>query len=203
MRPLALAALTSAASIAQAVGIDYAQADTSSTATTAVVVSALSPTNAATPSPLVSASYARWHSGEAAGIGYTYRWALSNQPQAWVVGAGVGANSFRNRSSSNEDDEAAVSARAQSEWFGPAPGGSYYALVQAASFRRTWLATAQYAPVGVPIAPEWTRYHERDYQATTFGVRISTGLPRWFLRIGVTRAEGVSRPYIGVAYNAF
>jgi hypothetical protein len=203
MRLLALAALTSAAPIAQGVGIDYAQVDTASNATSGVVVSALGPTDTATPPPLASATYARWSNGEAASIGYVYRWALPGEDHRWFLGAGIGANSFRNRASSTDRDDAAVSARLQSEWLGPAPGGNYYALVQAASFRRTWLATAQYPFSWVPVAPEWTRYHERGYQSTSLGLRISVGVPRWFVRVGVIRAEGESRPYIGVAYNGF
>lgn len=203
-RRLALAALFGVPVVTHAQWIDYAQADTSSSATTAVVVSALGPTNAASPAPLITAGYTRWSSGQAAGIGAVYRWALTEQPHQWLVGAGLGVNSFRNRGSNSEEDEAAIAGRAQSEWFGPAWGGNYYALAQAATFRQTWLATATYMPGGgVPVAPEWTRYHERGYQATTLGLRISVGVPRWFLRVGVTSAEGETHPYIGVAYNAF
>jgi hypothetical protein len=86
---------------------------------------------------------------------------------------------------------------------GPAPSGSYYALVQASSFRHSWLATAQYSPAGFGISPEWTRYREQDYQATSIGLRVATGVPRWFVRVGVTRAEGRSRPFVGAAYNGF
>jgi hypothetical protein len=203
IRRLALAGLMSTAPTAQAVGIDYAQADTASNATNGVVVSALGPTDTATPPPLVSATYARWSSGEAASIGYVYRWALPGEDHRWFVGAGFGANTFRNRASSTDHDDAALSARLQSEWLGPAPGGNYYGLIQAASFRSTWLATAQYAPSGLPVSPEWTRYHERGYQSTSLGLRISLGVPRWFLRVGMIRAEGESRPYVGIAYNAF
>jgi hypothetical protein len=97
IRRLALAGLMSTAPTAQAVGIDYAQADTASNATNGVVVSALGPTDTATPPPLVSATYARWSSGEAASIGYVYRWALPGEDHRWFVGAGFGANTFRNR----------------------------------------------------------------------------------------------------------
>ena len=53
------------------------------------------------------------------------------------------------------------------------------------------------------LALEWSRYHERGYQATNVGVRIALGSPRWFLRVGNNHAEGESRPYIGIAYNGF
>lgn len=202
-RCLALAALVTAAAPAHAGWADYAQADTSSSATTVVVVRALGASAAPTPAPLVSATYARWATGEAASLGYTYRWAVTGGPHGWLVGAGAGVNSFRNRASGGDPSDVAPSARAQSEWFGPVAGGNYYALAQASSFRGSWLATAQYAPSALPVAAEWTRYHERGYQATSLGARISTGVPRWFVRVGVTQAQRESRPYIGIAYNAF
>jgi len=203
-RRLALVALLGTPVATHAEWIDYAQADTSSSATTGVIVSALGPNSAASPAPLITVGYARWSSGEAAGIGAVYRWALTDQPHQWLVGAGIGVNSFRNRGTNSEEDEAAIAGRVQSEWLGPAWGGNYYVLAQAATFRQTWLATASYLPGGdVPLAPEWTRYHESGYQATSLGLRISIGVPRWFLRVGVTRAEGDTTPYIGVAYNAF
>ena len=183
--------------------IDYAQAETSASATTFVLVSAVGASDAARPAPLVSATYARWSTGEAGGAGYTQRWTVAGDTHRWLIGAGVGANIFRSRAAGDEQHESALSARLQSEWSGPAPGGAYYALAQASSFRGSWLATAQYTPSGLPLAVEWTRYHERNYQATSVGVRIATGAARWFVRVGVTHAEGESRPYVGVAYNAF
>lgn len=200
---MALAALATPPCIAHAAAIDYAQADTSESATTVVLVSAVGAGDAARPAPLVSANFTRWSSGEAAGIGYVHRLAVAGDVHRWVLGAGLGANAFRSRAAGDEQRESAVSARLQSEWFGPAPGGSYYALAQASSFRASWLATAQYTPAALPGAIEWTRYHERGYQATSVGVRLTLGAPRWFVRLGVTHAEGESRPYIGLAYNAF
>jgi hypothetical protein len=93
--------------------------------------------------------------------------------------------------------------RAQSEWSGPIAGGDYYVLLQGSSFRGSWLAAAQYAPGGWPVAFELSRYHERGYQATTAGLRIALGGSKWFLRVGNNRSQGDSQPYIGIAYNGF
>ena len=202
-RCLALAVLACLPAASRADWIDYAQVDTSSSATTFVVVGAVGAGDAARPAPLVSATFARWHTGEAASVGYTYRLSLTGDPHRWIVGVGAGANSFHNRASGGDPSDAALSARVQSEWLGPAPGGNYYALAQASSFRGSWLAAAQYGLAALPIAAEVTRYHERGYQATSVGARISIGVPRWFVRVGGTRAEGETRPYIGIAYNAF
>ena len=203
IRPFALALLAGLPLAAHADWVDYAQADTSSAATTFVIVGAVGASDATRPAPLVSATYARWDTGSATGLGYTYRWSLTGDPHRWIVGAGVGANSFHNRSSGGDPSKMAPSARVQSEWLGPAPGGNYYALAQASSFRGSWLGAAQYSPSALPVAAEWTRYHERSYQSTSLGVRISIGVPRWFVRVGATHANAETRPYIGIAYNAF
>jgi hypothetical protein len=63
-----------------------------------------------------------------------HRWALTTGAHSWLVGAGVGANAFRSRTAS-EENENALSLRAQSELSGPAPAGRYYALVQLSTFR--------------------------------------------------------------------
>ena len=199
----ALAALATLPAAARADWIDYAQAETSSSATTFVLVSAFGAGDAARPAPLVSATYVRWSTGEAAAVGYSHRWALVGGTHSWLVGAGVGANSFRSRAVGDEQHDAALSARLQSEWSGPAPGGSYYALAQASSYRGSWLAVAQYSPSALPVAAEWSRYHERNYQSTSLGVRVALGASRWFVRLGATRADNESNPYIGIAYNGF
>ena len=204
-KPLRAAALAVLAlfGAGHARAIEYAQLDTSSSATTAVLVHALGASTADAPAALLSATYARWSTGSAAAAGYTYRWALAGPTHQWIVGAGAGINDFHSRGGADSGHDTRLSARLQSEWQGPAPGGSYYALAQASSFRSSWLATAQYAPSGLPVALEWSRYHERGYQATNVGVRIALGSPRWFLRVGNNHAEGESRPYIGIAYNGF
>jgi hypothetical protein len=199
----ALAAAGLLLAAAQAHAIEYAQVDTSESATTAVVVHALGSGSAERPAALLSATYASWSNGHAAAAGYTYRWALAGDAHRWVVGAGVGLNEFRSRDPYNPQHATRLSARAQSEWFGPTLGGDYYVLLQGSSFRGSWLATAQYAPTGWPVAFELSRYHERGYQATNAGLRIATGVPKWFVRIGNNRSEGQSQPYIGIAYNGF
>ena len=68
---LALAALICVPVAAHAELIDYAQVDTSSSATTAVLVGAVGSGDAATPAPIVSATFTRWDTGEAASLGYT------------------------------------------------------------------------------------------------------------------------------------
>jgi hypothetical protein len=196
---LAAAALGAASS---AHAVEYAQLDTSSAATTAVLVHAIGSSSAATPAPLISATYARWDTGDATAAGIVYRWSVGGDTHNWVVGAGAGINDFHDRADPAAGHDTRSSARLQSEWYGPAPGGGYYALAQASSFRGSWLATAQYAPTGLP-ALEWSRYHERGYQATNIGLRIALGASRWFVRVGNTRAEGKSQPYIGIAYNGF
>ena len=206
---VALAFALPAASHAQ--WVDFAQIDASSDSSTLVLVRE-APRNvgnvgedgkAATPAPLLSATATRWSSGEALAIGYVLRWKIAQDEQQWLVGAGVGANSFRSRVVGNEERESALSARLQSEWFGPALGGSYYALAQASSFRGSWFATLQYSLPSLPLALEASRYHETTYQATTVGLRVAIGVPHWFVRVGAVRADGKSRPFAGVTYNAF
>lgn len=188
---------------ANAHALEYAQLDTSESATTAVLVHALGSGSAERPAALLSATYARWDSGHAAAAGYTYRWKLTGDAHQWIVGAGAGVNEFRSRDAANPEHDVRLSARVQSEWFGPAPGGNYYVLLQGSSFRGSWLATAQYAPGGWPVAFEVSRYHERGYQATNAGVRIALGGSKWFVRLGNNRSEGRSQPYVGIAYNGF
>jgi hypothetical protein len=198
---LVAASLLLGATHAQA--IEYAQLDTSSSATTAVLVHALGSSTAETPAALLSATYARWDTGHAAAAGATYRWQVAGDVHHWIVGLGAGVNEFRSRDVANPQHVTRLSARAQSEWYGPTVGGDYYVLLQGSSFRGSWLASAQYAPTGWPVAFELSRYHERGYQATNAGVRIALGASKWFLRVGNNRSEGDSQPYIGIAYNGF
>jgi hypothetical protein len=197
---MALSALLGAAT-AQA--IEYAQLDTASNATSAVLVHALGASTAERPAPLLSANYARWSGGEAAAAAAVYRWSIGGDTHHWTVGAGLGVNDLHDRDGPDAGHDTRSSARLQSEWDGPVPGGRYYALAQASTFRGSWLAVAQYAPAGWPVALEASRYHERGYQATNLGASFALGSTRWFLRAGNTHAEGVSRPYIGIAYNGF
>ena len=190
-------------SAANAQWLDYAQLDVAASATTVVLVTAVGKGDAEHPPPIVSATYTRWSSGEAAGAGYVYRWALPLQTQQWLVGVGVGVNANRSWPPSDTLNDSAITARAQSEWFGPAPGGSYYALAQVSSYRKTWLFTAQYTLADQPLSFEWTQYHERGYQSTGVGLRIATSVPRWFVRLGVSRGNDETGPYVGIVYNGF
>jgi len=61
----------------------------------------------------VSATFTRWDTGEAASLGYTYRWSLTGDPHRWIVGAGVGANSFHNRSSGGDPSQVVLGAPAR------------------------------------------------------------------------------------------
>jgi hypothetical protein len=202
-RSVALAALGLLPASGRAEWVDYAQADVSSSATTVVIVGAVGTGDDANPAPIVSASYTRWSSGEAGGAGFVYRWALPLQTQHWLLGAGVGVNANRSWAPADVESESALAVWLQSEWFGPVPGGTYYALARASSYRETWLATAQFSPSDLPVSAEWTRYHEHGYQATSVGLRVATGIARWFVRLGVTRGNGETGPYVGVVYNGF
>lgn len=203
LRPLAVAIglVLPAASMAQLV--DFAQLDASSDSSTLVLVRETPRSGTAAPAPLLSATATRWSSGEAAAVGYVYRWKISTGEQQWLVGAGAGANTFRSRAPGDESHESALSGRLQSEWFGPALGGSYYALAQGSSFRGSWFAALQYSPPGLPFAVEWSRYHESSYQATSAGLRIAIGVPHWFVRLGAVRADSQTRAFAGVTYNGF
>jgi len=202
-RPAALMALAMLPAAGNAQWLDYAQADISSSATTIVLVRAVGTGEDARPAPIVSGSYTRWSTGEAGGAGFVYRWALPLESQHWLLGAGVGVNANRGWAPAAEVRDSALALWLQSEWFGPVPGGSYYVLTRASSYRETWLATAQFSPADLPVSAEWTRYHEHGYQATSIGVRVATGVARWFVRLGVTSGNGETSPYLGVVYNGF
>lgn len=189
--------------MAQAQWVDFAQVDGSSDASTLVLVREAPRTAGAGPAPLLSVSATRWSSGQALAIGYVYRWTVAPGEHQWLLGAGAGANRFRSRAAGNDEDSAALSARLQSEWFGPLQGGTYYALVQVSSFRSASFATLQYNLPATAVALEVSRYHERTYQATGAGLRVGVGVPHWFVRVGAVHAQGKSRPYLGVTYNAF
>lgn len=199
-RSLAVAAVLAVPVASMAQLVEFAQIDIASNSSSLVLVSALA---RAAPAPLLSATASRWSTGEAAAVGYVHRWALVEGAHHWIVGAGVGANLFRSRAAGDSTQESGVSARVQTEAFGQAAGGDYYALAQASSFRHTWLGVLQYAPSGQPIAFEWLRYHENSYQASTAALRLATGVPHWFVRLGALRANGQTRPFVGVTYNAF
>ncbi len=204
-RSFAVALVVALPALCQAQWVDFVQVDGSSESSTLVLVreAPRSTGPAAAPAPLLSLSATRWSGGQALAIGYVYRWRLAPGEQQWLLGAGAGANAFRSRAVGDEARESGLSARLQSEWFGPAGGGAYYALVQASSFRGSGFATLQYSLPALPLAVEGSRYHERSYQASSVGLRVAIGVPHWFGRIGAVRADGKTRPYAGVTYNAF
>lgn len=203
LRSAALAAsLASCPAVALAQWLDFGQLDLSEDTRTLVLVQALRDGRPETPDPLLSAAYTKFPNGSTASAAYTHRWALAQGRHNWLVGAGAGINHYD--SDVDEDDKTGLSARAQTELFGPAPGGSYYALAQFSSFRRAAFASAQYNPANLPVGFELARYRERGYRHTAALARITlTSDRRWFLRLGVLRNEGDNRAFVGIAYNAF
>jgi hypothetical protein len=188
----ALLALAAAAAPARAGGpIDFAMLEGSSDSVTAVLVSALGDTRAADPAPLLTASYTRWSDGQAGGIGIVKRWSFAADAHTVMLGAG------------DSYSDSALSLRLQAEAFGPAPGGDYYALLQASSFRSGWLASAQYAPAGWPVGFELSHYAETSYNASTATLRIATGIEGWWLRLGAVNDFNGTRALLGISYNGF
>lgn len=202
-RRLAAAVLVALPAASMAQLIDLAQVDTSSNASTLVLVRELPRAGKVEPAPLLSLSAARWDTGKAAAIGYVYRWKLTEGPHQWLVGAGAGAHTFHSRADGDRKSRSDVSARAQTELSGPAPGGSYYALAQASSFRNSWFATVQYISTRLPVALEVSRYNEATYHSVITALRVSIGVPYWFVRVGATRADGDTVPFFGITYNGF
>ena len=198
--PVLVASLTPA--LSSAAPIDFFQLDGGSRTATVVLVKALRFSADNPAPPLLSAVYSNFSTGDTAAIAYTHRWSLVQGTHGFVVGVGAAANSFRNRDQPNED-ETGVSLRGQAEAFGPAPGGSYYGLVQASTFRNAWLGLIQYSPTNVPVGIEMYRQVQEGYQATTTALRVATGIDRWFLRAGVVRTSGEYRPFVGITFNGF
>ncbi len=198
--PVVLAGL--APLCAAAAPIDFFQLDGGSRTATVVLVKALRFSADNPAPPLISAVYSNFSTGDTAALAYTHRWSLVQGTHGVVVGLGAAANSFRNRDQPSED-ETGVSLRGQAEAYGPAPGGAYYALVQASTFRGAWLGLIQYSPTDFPVGIEMYRQTQEGYQATTTALRVATGLDRWYLRAGVVRTSGEYRPFIGVAFNGF
>jgi len=197
------AAVTAAVpSLASAQWLDYAQIEASADNASLVLVRALRDGALTTVPALLSATAARWNDGETVAIGITPRWSLVGGEHQWLVGVGVGANYYRSRGGADLDEEAALSARVQTEFIGPAPHGSYFALIQASSFRGGAYAGAQYSLQHQPVAIEASYYRETTYHAYNLGLRFALPVERWFLRLGATRDDS-TRAYIGVAYNGF
>lgn len=202
--PRSVAALAAAALplLASAQWLDYAQVEASANNASLVFVRALRDGELTAVPALISATAARWEDGQTVAIGLMPRWSLAGGEHQWLVGVGVGANSYRSRGGATLDEESAVSARAQTEFIGPAPAGSYYVLVQASTFRGGAFATAQYSLQGTPVAFETSYYRETSYHAYNLGLRLALPAERWFVRIGATHDDR-TRAYIGLAYNGF
>jgi hypothetical protein len=183
--------------------LDFAQLDASRDTRTLVLVRALRGDDPKNPAPpLLSLTYTDWDTGSTASAGYMHRWALTRGTHKWSVGAGAGANHFR--SEGNGDDKTALSARAQTELSGPAPGGSYYGLLQVSSFRRGGLGLFQYDIANSPVGFEIRRYLESGHHHTAGIIRYALDQRRhWFLRAGIIRSNGDDQLLVGLAYNAF
>lgn len=194
-----LAALPLAVSAAP---VDFFQVDGGEDTATVVLVKALRSSADNPAPPLLSGVYSRFSSGQSGSVAYTHRWPLARGTHGFVVGLGAGADTYRSRDIPG-DSESGVSLRGQAEAYGPAPGGTYYALVQASTFREAWLGLVQYSPSGWPVALELMRQHQETYQATTTALRFASGIDRWFFRVGVVRSEEEYRPFVGLTFNGF
>lgn len=192
-----------APALAAAAPIDFFQLDGGKDTATVVLVKALRLSAADNPAPpLVTAVYTDFSTGRTGSIAYTHRWAIGPGPHGLVLGLGAAGSTYRNEERPSEDESGAA-LRGQAEAFGPAPGGSYYALLQASTFRDAWLGLLQYTPAGLPVGIEIYRQYQEGYQATTTALRFATGIDRWFVRAGVVRTSEEYRPFIGVTFNAF
>ena len=139
-----------------------------------------------------------------------YHWPLaSSKVHADPRWSAPSRHSHRRRSSplSGSRSQRAGSANAALQsfggWPGPAPGGSYYGLLQASTFRDAWFGLLQYSPSGLPVGIEIYRQYQEGYQATTTALRFATGVERWFLRAGVVRTSEEYRPFVGITFNGF
>lgn len=188
--------------LASAQWLDYAQIEGSANNASVVLVKALRDGELTVVPALISATAARWEDGQTVAIGLTPRWELAGGEHQWLVGVGVGANSYRSRGGATLDEESSLSLRAQTEFMGPMPGGSYYALLQATTFRGGAFAAVQYSLQGTPLALETSYYRETSYHAFNLGLRFALPVDRWFVRVGATHDDR-TRVYFGVAYNGF
>lgn len=184
-------------------GVDFGQIDTSSSSTSAVLVRVLGDPRAATPAPVASANYSRWEDGQTGSIGVTKRWRLVPGSRPVIVGAGVGADSFRSRAPGDHETEERPSLRAQIETYGQVPGGFIYALAQGSSFRASGFATVRYEPRAIPLAFELSHINTRGYRANSGALSLPLGRSRWSLRGGLMRDENERHGFFGVSYNAF
>jgi hypothetical protein len=196
--PTLMASVTS-----QARGVDFAQVDTSASSTSAVLVRVLGDPRAAMPEPVASATYSRWEDGQTGSIGVTKRWGLVPGSHPVIVGAGLGADTFRSRAPGDHEREDRASLRAQIETYGQVPGGFMYVLAQGSSFRASGFATARYEPRGIPLAFELSRITTRGYRANSGALSLGLGHSRWSLRGGIVSDQNERHGFFGLSYNAF
>lgn len=187
---------------AAAAPLDFFQLDGGRDTATVVLVKALRFTPDAPAPPLLSGVYSDFSTGNTGSVAYTHRWSLTPGPHGFVLGLGAAAHRYRNDERPAENDSGAA-LRGQAEAFGPAPGGVYYALLQASTFRSAWFGLVQYSPAGWPVGIDLSRQTQEGYQATTTALRFNTGIERWFLRLGVVRTSEEYRPFVGVSFNGF
>ena len=74
----------------------------------------------------------------------------------------MGGSYWRCRDEANPHRESGLALRAPSQWLGLMPGGRYYALLQASSFRRSGSATLQLSAAALPLALELSQYTETE-----------------------------------------
>jgi hypothetical protein len=183
--------------------VNFAQFDISSETRSLALVRALQDSRPERPDPLLSANYTRWDTGSSAQVGYMHRWALtSGGRHNWGVGAGVGLNRFESRN--GDDDETGASLRGQTEISGPAGPGSYFALLQLSSFRKSVFGVVQYSVHDSPLGFQLSRYSETDHRQWTMALQYALDSPkRWFLRTGIVETQKDVQLFVGLAYNAF
>jgi hypothetical protein len=199
----AAVATLAVAAPASAAPIDFFQFDAGRDTATVVLVKALRYSAENPAPPLLTAVYTDFSTGQTGSVGYTHRWAVSPAgPHGLVLGLGAAASTYRNEERPSEDETKAA-LRGQAEAYGPAPGGGYYALLQASTFRSAWLGLLQYSPAGWPVGIEVMRQYQEGYQATTTALRFNPGIDRWYLRAGVVRTSEEYRPFVGITFNAF
>lgn len=199
--PLVLA-LAASPALAWGQIVNFAQIDISRDTRTVALVRALPGHNPDKPDPLLTANYTRWDTGSSASAAYIHRWTLYSGTHNWGVGAGAGLNHFENNAG---EDRTGASLRAQTELSGPAPGGSYFALLQLSTFRSGTFGLLQYNFANTRYGVDLSHYRETGVKQTALALRMALDdRRRWFVRAGLIESQDKHmQPFIGFAYNAF
>ena len=182
--------------------LDFFQLDGSRDVQTLVLVKGAPFGETAKPAPLLSLTYTRWETGSTVSGGYVYRWALTTGEHKLTVGAGGGVDYFRSRGTDDNENKTQPDARGQLELSGPATGGTYYALAQMSTFRRSALGLVQYNFADTPWGLDGSYYSETGYHQFSGAVRYTFPTTKWFVRVGAI-ASNQTQPFIGVGYNGF